>query len=63
MNAIVDDVSFSNFQLTTLRTREMRQRDELQRSYRYKYTLLRIRFPNRFFLQVIDIIIVFDLIY
>lgn len=37
--------------LTTLRTREMRQRDELQRSYRYKYTLLRIRFPNRFFLQ------------
>ncbi|VDM26811.1 unnamed protein product [Toxocara canis] len=38
--------------LTTLRTREMRERDELLRSYRYKYTLLRIKFPNHFFLQI-----------
>ncbi|EFO24996.2 hypothetical protein LOAG_03490 [Loa loa] len=37
--------------LTTLRTREMREKDELMRSYRYNYTLIRIRFPNRFLLQ------------
>uniref|UniRef100_A0A8R1XWX7 UBX domain-containing protein n=1 Tax=Onchocerca volvulus TaxID=6282 RepID=A0A8R1XWX7_ONCVO len=36
---------------TTLRTREMREKDELMRSYRYNYTLIRIRFPNRFLLQ------------
>ncbi|VDN90208.1 unnamed protein product [Brugia pahangi] len=35
----------------TLRTREMREKDELMRSYRYNYTLIRIRFPNRFLLQ------------
>ncbi|MCP9266336.1 UBX domain-containing protein 6 [Dirofilaria immitis] len=37
--------------LTTLRTREMREKDELMRNYRYNYTLIRIRFPNRFLLQ------------
>ncbi|KAL3981755.1 PUB domain family protein [Acanthocheilonema viteae] len=36
---------------TTLRTREMREKDELMRNYRYNYTLIRIRFPNRFLLQ------------
>ncbi|CAG9537791.1 unnamed protein product [Cercopithifilaria johnstoni] len=36
---------------TTLRTREMREKSELMRNYRYNYTLIRIRFPNRFLLQ------------
>lgn len=37
--------------MLTLRTREMRERDQTLRSYRYKYTLIRIKFPNHFFLQ------------
>lgn len=37
--------------LTTLRTREMRERDEAGRTNRYKFTLLRLRFPDGFILQ------------
>ncbi|VDN51813.1 unnamed protein product [Dracunculus medinensis] len=37
--------------LTTLRTREMRERDEKHASRHYKYTLLRIRFPNNYLIQ------------
>lgn len=37
--------------LTTLRTREMRERDEKQRQYSYKYTLIRVRLPDRYVLQ------------
>uniref|UniRef100_A0A183E401 UBX domain-containing protein n=1 Tax=Gongylonema pulchrum TaxID=637853 RepID=A0A183E401_9BILA len=37
--------------LSTLRTREMREREQVMRNYQYKYTLLRIRFPNRLLLQ------------
>ncbi|KAI6216071.1 hypothetical protein M3Y94_00460200 [Aphelenchoides besseyi] len=37
--------------LTTLRTSEMRERDARLRQYNYKYTLIRIRFPNGFMLQ------------
>ncbi|VDK86058.1 unnamed protein product [Litomosoides sigmodontis] len=36
---------------TTLQTRQMREKSELMRNYHYKYTLIRIRFPNRFLLQ------------
>uniref|UniRef100_A0A914WEH1 PUB domain-containing protein n=1 Tax=Plectus sambesii TaxID=2011161 RepID=A0A914WEH1_9BILA len=34
--------------LLTLRTKEMRDRDETLRQYRYKYSLIRIRFPDGF---------------
>ncbi|CAJ0603528.1 unnamed protein product [Cylicocyclus nassatus] len=34
-----------------LRTREMRERDEKLRQYTYKYTLVRIRLPDRYVLQ------------
>ncbi|KHJ90399.1 PUB domain protein [Oesophagostomum dentatum] len=34
-----------------LRTKEMRERDEKQRQYTYKYTLVRIRLPDRYVLQ------------
>lgn len=37
--------------LLTLRTKEMRIRDETLRHYTYKYTLIRIRFPDNFYLQ------------
>lgn len=37
--------------MLTLRTQEMRLRDETLRHYTYKYTLIRIRFPDDFFLQ------------
>lgn len=37
--------------LLTLRTKEMRERDEIKRLYRYRYTLLRIRFPDGYMLQ------------
>ncbi|KAK6051977.1 UBX domain protein [Cooperia oncophora] len=37
--------------MLTLRTREMRERDEKQRQYSYKYTLIRIRLPDRYVLQ------------
>lgn len=37
--------------ITQMRTREMRQRDELQCRRKYKYTLIRIRFPDRYVLQ------------
>ncbi|MFH4982930.1 hypothetical protein AB6A40_009639 [Gnathostoma spinigerum] len=32
--------------LTSLRTQEMRKRDKILSRYRYKYTLIRIRFPD-----------------
>jgi len=38
-------------QLMTLRTKEMRDRDDLKRVYRYRYVLLRIRFPDGYTLQ------------
>ncbi|VDM69825.1 unnamed protein product [Strongylus vulgaris] len=34
-----------------LRTKEMRERDEKLRQYTYKYTLIRIRLPDRYVLQ------------
>ncbi|KAJ1369083.1 PUB domain [Parelaphostrongylus tenuis] len=37
--------------ILTLRTREMRERDAKQRQYSYKYTLIRIRLPDRYVLQ------------
>ncbi|XGW28180.1 hypothetical protein V3C99_008186 [Haemonchus contortus] len=37
--------------MLTLRTREMRERDEMQRQFRYKYTLIRVRLPDRYLLQ------------
>ncbi|WKY06240.1 hypothetical protein Q1695_006440 [Nippostrongylus brasiliensis] len=37
--------------MLTLRTREMREKDEKQRQYTYKYTLIRIRLPDRYVLQ------------
>ncbi|CAJ0587439.1 unnamed protein product, partial [Mesorhabditis spiculigera] len=37
--------------MTTLRTREMRERDATLRNYKYKYTLIRLRFPDRLILQ------------
>lgn len=37
--------------MLSLRTREMRERDQTLRNYRYKYTLIRVKFPNHFFLQ------------
>lgn len=37
--------------MLSLRTREMRERDEMGQSCKYKYTLLRIKFPNSFVLQ------------
>ncbi|VDM96300.1 unnamed protein product [Thelazia callipaeda] len=37
--------------LLTLRTEEMRNKDKILRNNRYKYTLIRIRFPDRFLLQ------------
>ncbi|VDO73186.1 unnamed protein product [Heligmosomoides polygyrus] len=37
--------------MLTIRTREMRERDEKQRQYSYKYTLLRVRLPDRYVLQ------------
>lgn len=37
--------------MTLLRTREMRERDNVLRHYKYKYTLIRIRFPDRFVIQ------------
>lgn len=42
-----DDVN----RMLSLRTKEMRERDEKLRQYKYKYTLLRIRFPDRYVLQ------------
>lgn len=38
--------------LTTLRTSKMREADARLRHYKYRYTLIRIRFPNQFVLQV-----------
>lgn len=38
--------------MLSLRTREMRERDEKLRQYKYKYTLIRIRVPGHYFLQV-----------
>lgn len=37
--------------LTTLRTREMRQKDETLRQFTYRYTLIRARLPDRFVLE------------
>lgn len=37
--------------LLTLRTKEMRDRDEIKRIYRYRYTLIRVRFPDGYMLQ------------
>lgn len=37
--------------MLTLRTKEMRLRDETLRCYTYKYTVIRIRFPDNYFLQ------------
>lgn len=37
--------------MLSLRTREMRERDEIKRVYKYRYTLLRIRFPDGYMLQ------------
>jgi len=37
--------------MLSLRTREMRERDETKRVYKYRYTLLRIRFPDGYMLQ------------
>ncbi|KAK0426684.1 hypothetical protein QR680_009844 [Steinernema hermaphroditum] len=37
--------------LTTLRTQAMRDRDAVVGARKYKYTLIRIRFPNQFLLQ------------
>ncbi|KAI6226365.1 UBX domain-containing protein 6 [Aphelenchoides fujianensis] len=37
--------------LTTLRTSKMREDDARLRQYTYKYTLIRVRFPNNFLLQ------------
>uniref|UniRef100_A0A8R1HWI5 UBX domain-containing protein n=2 Tax=Caenorhabditis japonica TaxID=281687 RepID=A0A8R1HWI5_CAEJA len=37
--------------MLTLRTKEMRQKDEQLTSYRYKYTLIRIRLPGNILLQ------------
>ncbi|VDM53203.1 unnamed protein product [Angiostrongylus costaricensis] len=42
-----DDVD----KMLTLRTREMREKDAKQRQYSYKYTLVRIRLPDRYVLQ------------
>jgi hypothetical protein len=38
--------------LTTLRTSKMREADSQLRKYNYRYTLIRIRFPNNYILQV-----------
>lgn len=35
-----------------MRTKEMRERDEKKRQYKYKYTLLRVRLPDRYVIQV-----------
>ncbi|CAD5225790.1 unnamed protein product [Bursaphelenchus xylophilus] len=37
--------------LTTLRTSKMREEDARLRKYNYKYTLIRVRFPNHYVLQ------------
>ena len=41
-----------------LRTKEMRERDEKLRQYKYKYSLLKVRLPGRYVLQVINLNIV-----
>lgn len=38
-------------QMMMLRTKEMRKKDETLRNYRYKYTLIRIRFPGNILVQ------------
>ncbi|CAI4228439.1 unnamed protein product [Auanema sp. JU1783] len=37
--------------LLSLRTKEMRERDQKLRDYRYKYSLIRIRLPDRYMIQ------------
>lgn len=39
-------------QLTTMRTREMREKDAKSADYRYKYSLVRVRTPDRCLVQV-----------
>nr|pir protein H06H21.6 [imported] - Caenorhabditis elegans [Caenorhabditis elegans] len=37
--------------MLTLRTKEMRQKDEQMTNYRYKYTLIRVRLPGNLLMQ------------
>ena len=38
--------------MLTLRTKEMREKDELNATKKYKYTLIRVRLPGNILIQV-----------